>query len=236
MNLFNYIKTSEKLLNQMPGSILVVDQKYNIVWANDKASDELGFKSPFNIYGKRYADFNCKASENAEIYESNDCWVFTHRKKFSFLSFLEFSDGWKLTLGEKSHLVNDEEELLGLIAYWTDITNFSLIDLSRFLVNLDAKTHGKVKKQFVYTIECENSNPYRLSQRQLECLFFLLRGKSSKEIGKILNLSPRTIESYIDEIKLKMGCSIKSQVIEKAFVEGLFNMIPESFIIKFNQN
>ncbi len=68
-------------------------------------------------------------------------------------------------------------------------------------------------------------NHYKLSMRQKECLFFLVRGKSDKEIGKILRLSPRTVESYVNEIKYKMGCYNRSQVIEKAFSEGMIDII-----------
>ena len=73
-------------------------------------------------------------------------------------------------------------------------------------------------------------NNHNLSKRQMECLFFLLRGKTHKEIGGILGLSQRTVDSYIDEIKFKMNCFTQAQLIEKSIGEGLFNLIPESFV------
>lgn len=85
---------------------------------------------------------------------------------------------------------------------------------------------NSVRKVFLHSkniIKKEIANHYLLSKRQLECFFFLIRGKSDKEIAKILQLSPRTVESYIDEIKSKMSCSTRAEIIEKAFDEGMLN-------------
>ena len=65
-----------------------------------------------------------------------------------------------------------------------------------------------------------------LSKRQSECLYHLLRGKSAVKIGKILGLSPKTVEYYIDEIKNKMGCSSKAEVIEKSIEKGYIEVNP----------
>jgi len=58
-----------------------------------------------------------------------------------------------------------------------------------------------------------------LSKREWECLSFLSQGKTYKEIAKILSLSPRTIETYINSIKEKTGVSYKSKLIEY-FIEN----------------
>jgi DNA-binding CsgD family transcriptional regulator len=76
-------------------------------------------------------------------------------------------------------------------------------------------------------LDAESSSPdhYLLSKRQEECLFLLVRGKTTKEIAQALCLSPRTVESYINEIKIKMSCSSKSQIIEKVFNEEMVNIL-----------
>jgi DNA-binding CsgD family transcriptional regulator len=62
-----------------------------------------------------------------------------------------------------------------------------------------------------------------LSPRQQECLFFMTRGKTAKEIGKMLGCSHRTIETHIDHIKSKFQCSTKGELIEKAFENGFLD-------------
>lgn len=65
-----------------------------------------------------------------------------------------------------------------------------------------------------------------LSKRQSECLYYLLRGKSAVSIAKLLGLSPKTVEYYIDEIKNKMVCNNKAEVIEKAIEMGYIEVNP----------
>lgn len=62
-------------------------------------------------------------------------------------------------------------------------------------------------------------NNVYLSKREIECLYFLARGKTAKMIAKILTLSPRTVEYYIDNIKVKLNVRSKSELIDK-FIEN----------------
>lgn len=53
-----------------------------------------------------------------------------------------------------------------------------------------------------------------LSTREGQLVAHLLRGKSASEIGETLGLSTRTIEHYTDNVKNKLGCYSKSELIE----------------------
>lgn len=55
----------------------------------------------------------------------------------------------------------------------------------------------------------------KLSKRQIECAGLLLKGLTANEISSLLNLSPRTIETYIDNIKSKFLCRNKTELIIK---------------------
>ena len=52
----------------------------------------------------------------------------------------------------------------------------------------------------------------RLSKRETQCLEFLTCGKSMKEIAYLLNLSPRTVEFYLQNLKKKSGLN-RSELI-----------------------
>lgn len=71
-----------------------------------------------------------------------------------------------------------------------------------------------------------------LSSRESECLFYLLRGKTAKQIARLLNLSPKTVEHYIENIKLKFQCQTKSELISKAIEQGFTNIIPKSIVFE----
>lgn len=53
-----------------------------------------------------------------------------------------------------------------------------------------------------------------LSIQEFKCLAWLSRGKSVKEIGCLMTLSPRTVESYIDNIKHKVNANSRSHLID----------------------
>lgn len=59
---------------------------------------------------------------------------------------------------------------------------------------------------------CENMY---FSSRETECIHYLVKGKTCKQIANILGLSYRTIEHYLENIKKKMNVRSKSEVIEK---------------------
>ncbi len=55
-----------------------------------------------------------------------------------------------------------------------------------------------------------------LSQRERQCLQFLLQDKTSKETAALLELSSRTVESYFENIKVKFNCWNKQAVLQMA--------------------
>lgn len=59
----------------------------------------------------------------------------------------------------------------------------------------------------------ENLTNVNLSVKQRECSILLLRGKTAKEIAEILGLSARTVEYYLNTLKVKFGCKNKAALI-----------------------
>ena len=74
-------------------------------------------------------------------------------------------------------------------------------------------------------IDFEESN---ITKRQSECLYYLLRGYNSREIGNFLNISHRTVEDHIELLKSKFNCSSKQKLIEYAIDNGYIYIIPDS--------
>lgn len=76
----------------------------------------------------------------------------------------------------------------------------------------------------------------KLTQREEECLFLLVRGKSAKAIGKLLSISSRTVEVYINNIKQKMSVSSRNEIIDKAIELGILDIIPKKAINRLIKN
>lgn len=61
----------------------------------------------------------------------------------------------------------------------------------------------------------DSSDPFRLSQQQRICARLLLTGLSCKQIAKEMRLSHRTVESYINNLRDKLDCRNKTELIVK---------------------
>lgn len=55
---------------------------------------------------------------------------------------------------------------------------------------------------------------YPLSEQEQRCLEFYKRGKTAKETALLMELSHRTIESYFENIKSKLGCHSKKELLQ----------------------
>ena len=78
---------------------------------------------------------------------------------------------------------------------------------------------------------------FKLTQRETECLFLLIRAKSAKEIAQFLEISPRTVEAYIEQIKNKMGVSTRSEMITTAIEMKMLEIIPnDDMLINLYKN
>lgn len=81
------------------------------------------------------------------------------------------------------------------------------------LQSVDVESFSQKIGPSYYYISDEYSH-IRLTKRELECLHYLSHGRTAKEIGKITKLSFRTIEDYINNLKLKTGVNTRSQLID----------------------
>ena len=60
-----------------------------------------------------------------------------------------------------------------------------------------------------------------LSDREVEALTWVARGKTSAEIAQILGLSKRTVDFHIDNAREKLGAATRTQAVMKAADGGL---------------
>lgn len=111
--------------------------------------------------------------------------------------------------------LNNFDTLLAYSDYFTDKATalLNIAENNRLnttnQMNLIHEYHGVLIKN--------QENVAKLSPRELECASFLLQGMSHKLIGKNLKLSPRTIESYLNNMKIKLNCKNQTELIIKLF-------------------
>lgn len=79
-------------------------------------------------------------------------------------------------------------------------------------VNQELKLGPADRKAFLEKIGYNNVIT-KLSLREYECLQLIAQGKTLKEVANLLMISPRTVETYVNNMKEKFGCVTKSQLL-----------------------
>lgn len=72
---------------------------------------------------------------------------------------------------------------------------------------------------------CVNKNPITISRRELQCVLELIKGKHAGEIAAALCLKQTTVESYLINLKNKLGVSLKSDLIQIIFKEKILEQV-----------
>lgn len=223
---------SFNFINQIPGLFTIVDSNSKLLAANSTSLDWWGYDRADDIIGLSYGDFPCKISELHNLLVAQDKTVLSMNKPSRIIGrFCYAKDNWKVLLGQKYLIKNEQDEVMGVVAHFDEITDYPIFDfLNLFGVFDKNQCKFNLNQQISYYIE-DSYPEIALSERESECLFFVLRGKVTKEIAQILKISPRTVEAYFDNIKTKLMCANKSQVIEKAIALGYMHIVPKKLIL-----
>jgi DNA-binding CsgD family transcriptional regulator len=115
---------------------------------------------------------------------------------------------------------------------WTfdNLLTLELLTLKIPLYNSNGKISGIFGiSQYINKFSSTKAFELGLSKRETECLFHLLEGKSNKQVAKLLNISVRTVEDYLNNVKNKLGCFSKEELIFKAIKSGILDSVRENF-------
>lgn len=94
----------------------------------------------------------------------------------------------------------------------------------------DESYHAQARDQFLESIEpqhysLQNKQHYAVlvPKSEMRCLTFLGQGRSAKEIASLLNISPRTVETYWQRSKIRLDCYTRKELLDiLAMNRGLF--------------
>lgn len=160
------------------------------------------------------------------IYEKHDLDALEGKIYSNIIPVIDWRGKNLVFINTKIQNINSEGKVVGVISHAIEVINQNLLEVTQLLIKSDisGQTH-------YYSIGKEN-NKFLLTNRESECLFYLIRGKSAKSIAKILNISFRTVEVYLENLKIKFNCKTKSDLIEQAIQNGYVNIVPKSVISK----
>lgn len=222
--------TIKTVIEQLPGYIVWKNMESVYLQTNTNTARLLGFKKPEELIGITDYDLRCKAADDADLFVEEDQKAQRSSMPLSLICISSYAnEQMKALLANKSLFFDDNNKPLGTVAHAVELSPGILKDM-HFLLE-DHIKYRSPKRHFS-SVYCLNTSygEIKLSVRQAQCLFYVLRGKTNKHIAKILQLSNRTIESYLDTLKIKMNCSNKAELIEKSIDLGFLETVPSGII------
>ena len=220
--------TKQNLIATLPGLRCIKDLDSNFIGFSQDFAKLLGWQSADDPVGKTDHDIPCAVSKFAEGFRKMDTMVYQRGKKLLALDIQPYTSGWKLVLAEKSPIFSDKQALIASFHQCTDVSDMALLKPYLMLHRINSNILGHTTHPASYILS-DTHRPFGLTEKQENCLFLLVRGKTNKEIAKILNISPRTVECHVQAIKHKLSCPRRAALIEKAIDGGYLYYVPENF-------
>ena len=104
------------------------------------------------------------------------------------------------------------EQILNEVSNKETTKDFVFTNIEKKPVNC-AKTKKTDRKPAKIYLLGDKFKGVHFSSREGECMLLLLRGKTINGVAEALGLSPRTVEFYVKNMKGKVGCRTKSELI-----------------------
>lgn len=180
-----------------------LDGKY--VDCNDRVISDAGFSIRDEFIGSTDYDFDFLPRIQAKLFRQHDREVIAKKQALFFMEPCRLADGveW-IALSHKAPAYVGKK-IMGSVALSFMVQKNEI----SFLTNIILPDIQKIHAHF-------SIKEYVLTKRQIECLHLLVKGKTIKKIALILHLSAKTVEHYLDAIKLKLNANDRSELIEKA--------------------
>lgn len=204
------------------------DSEY--IGCNQRILELNNLNSTKDIIGKHDNDMPWGVSADINAIRLEDQRILS--KEVSFILYrYKVSEKEINLLIKKLPLFDENNHIIGVATCSTEIINFNLPNVIHTLKTASIVITPALIES-IKDIFLAASRKLSLSIREEECLYFLLKGLTSKQIGKVLGLSYRTIESYLDNLKDKFACRKLSALIVKALELGYLDNIPVRILLR----
>ncbi|MEO8402096.1 MAG: LuxR C-terminal-related transcriptional regulator [Gammaproteobacteria bacterium] len=190
----------------LPFNISFVNTGSAIQRINEAGAIVSDLWSEKNCVGKTMFDLAAKKCAQSLI--ANDREVMSLNRIKIIEEEGELNDGCFIqALSVKAPFYNKDNKIIGVFCCGIILDKQSLAEALIHISRLGLLDTTNVSLQTLDGIS--------LSKRETQCLQFYVRGKTVKSIAALLDLSHRTVEFYLANIKRKLNISSKHELIEK---------------------
>lgn len=182
----------ENIFTQLPTGIFWKDTDSRYLGCNEYTANHAGLTSPEEIIG--CTDYDLNWFKNADIYQGSDDKALSGLIGNQLLEPMHTKNGVIIIVTNKTLMHDSKGKLVGIVGNYTEVR--------------DPQIYGQKKP---------NEKNIPLTIRQTEVVTLLASGMTAKQIANELSISFRTVEHIIENVKEKLRCSTKMELIKKAW-------------------
>lgn len=148
--------------------------------------------------------------DQRELFDHDNCFMIINKREEFFEYFIYYSSRKNDTA--INFYLNSIDKLETFSSCFVNSAN-SLIaraDKNRIIAKISPCNFQKNSKNTFFEI---------LTEREKDVAKLLVTGATIKDIGVALRISPRTVESHVENMKDKLNCSRKSSLVKQLYKE-----------------
>ena len=220
MNNFNINSIPADIINTFDisdDSWGIKDKNSCYVYINNTFKDILSLNHQFCYEGLYDDEIPWQGAQFHKEFQLHDQITIDRNRTITSLETHHFFNQKNLSsyLCEKIPFYDDNNECQGIIFHTRKAESYCLNRLYR----------GKLPGSLMFTPPIDT-----LSSREWDIVFLFIHRYTSKQIGKILNISYRTVENHFAAIYRKIGIHKASQFLEYCYEHDFDLYVPEHFV------
>ena len=169
--------------------------------------------SPQQIVGK--SDIQLPWKKYADYYQFGDYGVMQGNAKINVSVVTESVNNITDVLLSEVQLLNKNNQCIGVAGSCIDITGKRLVKKTGYYDEINQR----------YYLNDDILGHTYLTAREIDVFKYILLGYSARQIGEKIKISPKTVESYIVSICLKLQVKNKGEIIATAIQFGLTHIL-----------
>ncbi|MDB6373964.1 MULTISPECIES: helix-turn-helix transcriptional regulator [Photorhabdus] len=195
----------------------IKDKNSCFIYGNQALKHLENLPDSFDYEGRFDYELPWDGAEFAKEFVEHDTSVMMKGKRVCSLETHKFNNKNFLSsyFCEKYPIYNDRKECIGVIFHGWEVQDSSLTRLF----------HGKLPASIIFQPPSD-----LFTKREWDVIFLFLQKYTSKQIGRILNISYRTVESYMTNIYRKVGIRYGHQLEEYCRFNDFDLYVPEKFV------
>lgn len=198
----------------LPALVFLKDRQGKYHACNDYAAKQAGFEKENDLIGT--TDFSCCWKSDALSYQQMDKKVIDEKHPLSFIETIRDTD--QNILNALTYKVPFITRSRQTMVFGISLVINSESFIPDILLGMKAPFDLTTTKIIVSKNKVSNTiKNNQLTKRQLECLYYLVKGMTAAQIADEIFLSKRTVESYMVILKHKLNCNSRSELINKAW-------------------